>query len=434
MLLSPSHAGADRKYIDTGDENSRDREASSFFFRWRFEISAVETPDNDADEAVVVSCECRGVVVATEPFSVEAIGDAQSLQPVLAFEAMLYSGTHVPNERRNQHFDGSVRDQKAKDPSTVELFESFIVRLAIRDGDPTGELIDCMALDLSTLVREGGCWAHHTLDLQMDCVIHCRVKCVELVDSESRAANSEKDSYKHQETSPIERQEYQVDRFNSGASAESLSDGHVANYLRTFRTMSLEDDDTQDGNGNGDTWAKEEGMPTPNRLSMISVADESNATANEEEANSDHDRSFSEESAHEIERTRSSVDFRSESRAPHSGDSFNIASDAETYSSHVSGNEDTSSIHNRVVLSNHPFAPLVASRFSHDEYRICANGAPWYECPITTSVQSPKPLCTCQRDKEVFRMLLFAINILTRFFFSRFIPNRHMEHSRSRTG
>lgn len=371
MLLARPYSRTKEDHESVTDHDCRNREASAFLFRWRFEISNVEITDDEAGENMVVSCESHGTTIATEPFSSKT--RAGQLQTVLGFDTVLYSKSNLLDEPM-ENFVGPTRGEGTSETSLACLVESFVVRLAVRASTSTGELIDCMALDLSAFVAKSESGKDLALELQVGGVIHTRLAC-NLLGRADAHNHSIETSFQPRVTVP------QVVRFDSTDSAESLSEERVGDYLNTFRTFSLEGDDTEDGREEKRDSNDKASLRSPERLSMVSATSEQNQSSNEDDANSDGANSFSQDFGFEIQRASSSPDPEYDCLAP-PGDSPESGSD-----------EGDGSIPNRIVVTTHPLTSLVTARYTQGDYHLCGD-IPSSERPITTHVRTPKPLGT----------------------------------------
>lgn len=378
MLLSRFHSRTKEDNESLGDEIFRNREAPAFFFRWRFEISNVEITDDEPEEDMVVCCECRGTTVATEPFSLSK-SRAGQLQSVLGFDTILYSKSTLLDGDVETFF-ASTRGEGTSKDSLSCFFASFVVRLAVRTKTSTGELVDCMALDLCTLAAQSESGKDHKLELQLGGEICTRIVCNRLgrVDAQNHAV---KDESQPRVSTP------QVDRIDSAASAESPSDERMAGYFNTFRSLSLELYDSEGGTQERSDWGDKASLSSPERLSMVSTCSEQDRSPLAKEANFDGTDSFSQDFGLEIEEASSSPDL------PHGSLDPRDDSHKTTAASESGSDEGDGSVPNRIVVTTHPLTPLVTARFSHQEYRLRAD-TPASERPVTTHVQTPKPLGT----------------------------------------
>lgn len=385
MLLARCSSTTEENHDSGRGENGRNWEASAFLYRWNFKISKVDIIDDEADENMVVSCECRGTTISTGPFSSTS---RARLHTELTFDTVLHIKSTLlakPIETTS----GSTPGEGTRKTSPAMSVESFVVRIAVRANTSTGELIDCMALDLSTLIGGGESEKEHKLELQMGGVIHTRVVCRRLGRVDAHRSIVEDDLHPWGGMPQGNERNGRFDRLASAASAESLSEERVGNYLGTFQSLSLEGDDDSEIDGRGKRDLSDKQCLTPEqRMSLTSITSDQNQSSFDEDANSDCANSFTLDSSSEIHRDLSSIDLQYDGRVPPSDEGHKIST------STASGtDEGDGSIQNRTVITTHPFTSLVTARYSHENYYLRAE-IPLSERPITTHVRSPKPLGT----------------------------------------
>jgi hypothetical protein len=386
MLLTSLGSATGEAAAREEERLARKRGLTPFRFRLELFASYVEQMFH-SQTPIVLSCERRGTIIATSPAA-----------PISGMRRTLFEDGIVLDLLvfRRDGFDPRELDAKQLVTNSEPLpgFDPIMARLTIREESARGAVCDVAAIDLAKFIVGAHGLVEQKVELQLGSLVSLRV----VSDLHGSTAEKLPSSYE----SDVSEQPC------GGDDAPGVVDGPGA----------LGADGQSPGNAAEASEAQGPELKVGTRVaakSPTSVVPGADELERQSSIRSRVDASGAssgggEESRSDLEFELGAGEEDSGSPAPASGETLLRVEDGPARgparerkergpgsAASVSTASDGGTLtddgdNNRILLSDHPFAPLVSSRTQSEAYSCVLVEGPWIECPVITEVRSPLPI------------------------------------------
>lgn len=344
MMITAATAGD--SIVLEEERMARSRGMNPLVFRMELAPTILER-EFESEEPVVLSCERRGLSVATSAVEQDENSELIRFQENLVFNLLMF---------RANTFDCSdlIEVSAVTDGKPLPGFDSVMTRIAIRQGTPDGDICDVAAVDLAKYVVGSRGVVEDKIEMQLGSWLSMQVLTTLRRSSKSNIIS--KNSCCDDEVPPATSHESDLACVSVLATDPLLSE--VATALSEAPHASRK-------------------VPCNSRL----------------ETETDGLHSAMETSVAMDCELNTPRDLIVDS-GPSSDTSDAMSAggaDAEEAQSECESEDGDSRQHNRIILSDHPFTSMARVREFSDMY-ICVCDDIWEESPIVTEVMTPQPL------------------------------------------
>jgi hypothetical protein len=366
MLLAPSSAGDATLHEEERIARSRGMTA----LRFHIEIIPLYVDrEFESDEPIVLCCERRGIVAATAAMNQSAHCKRTILEESLVLDLLLFrkDGYDVIDT------DGNETVTKA---SPLPGFDPVMARLTFRVRTADGEVCDVAAINLAKFIVGARGVVEDKVQLELGSILTFRAIST-LQNSGSLPAGpwcTERGKTSHTATKEIRSENLTLTPCVAPEKEECC---------KHSRTPSMASGATETSPLKQDTNISDTDDSSSKNLKYQTPADGTvdDAVASWRTTNGSTPIS----SGVKHEPGTSLLSFGKESAGGTSQNELEL-------SKCNSSKDDDNAEHNRILLSEHPFTPLVSRREPGEMYSCVTDENPWYESPIITTIHSPLPI------------------------------------------
>lgn len=383
MMITAANA-ADSILLEE-ERMARSRGLTPFFFRIELAPSYIDR-EFETDEPIVLTCERRGVAVATSATAQESGSKRIYMQDSMVFTLLIF---------RSGVYDGSdlAKLSVARNSSPLAGFEAVMIRLAIRQGTAFGEVCDVAAVDLARFIVGARGAVEDKIELQLGSMLSLQVLstlrrtksqlpelgCSLAVSSKSPVISEPCPPFINLPSAEAEKQIMDL--------AQNIYHITGANEHSREVCTAVTSDESLHSEASGDSGFVESIQVEINR----SLSNRSTNAAQEAVAQSSKNKTHfipcetNNAGEAKYERISSNIENEVESF----GETSN---ELQEVSDREGSEDDDTGEHNRIILSEHPFTALAVQRDSAETYSCIADDGPWHESPIISHIQTPLPI------------------------------------------